>query len=157
MALTRTARELHRKLGSECFNQAWELLDDPHRDEAGDRRLLDLVHTSSHHWGLAGGPKERAIGEWQISRAYSSVNEPALALRYAEACLRTCQANDLSDVLSTAYEGIARAHGLAGRTRFAREFLGQARAALDAAAVDGEDRKLFLRQIRDTESKIGRD
>jgi hypothetical protein len=154
---SRAAREQHRKLATECFNQAWELLDDPHRDEAGDRRLLDLVHASSYHWALVGGPKEQAVAEWQISRAYASVNEPTLALGFASACLATCQAEELSDVLSTAYEGIARAHGLAGRPRLAREYLQKARAALDAAPLDAEDRKVYLGQIRDTESKIGRE
>jgi hypothetical protein len=157
MTLPRAARELHRKIGAECFNHAWELLDDPHRDEAGDRRLLELVHASAFHWALGGGPKEKAIAEWQISRAYASLNEPSLALRFAEACLATCEAHSLAEVRSTAYEGIARAHGLAGRSRLAREFLQKARASLDIAPVDPADRKLYLGQIRDTESKIGRD
>jgi hypothetical protein len=155
--MSRSQRELHRRLASECFNLAWQLLDDPHRDEAGDRRLLDLVHASKYHWSLAGGPKEEAIGDWQISRAYASVNEPALSLRFAEACLGTCQTNSLVDLLPTAYEGIARAYGLAGRTRFARDFLRKAREAVDAAPLDAEARRTFLGQIRDTERKIGRD
>jgi len=157
MRLARSDREFHRKLAADCFNEAWTLLDDAHRDEPGDRRLLDLVHASRYLWGVVGGPKERAIGDWQVSRAYASVNEPGLALRYAEACLTLCEEHQLADLLSTAYEGIARAHGLAGRTRSAREYLHRARTALDLAPVGAEDRRNYLNQIRDTERKLARD
>ena len=119
--------------------------------------MLDLAHASLFHWGIAGGPRERAVGEWQVARVYASLNEPGMALRFAEACLATCQTNGLVGELATAYEGIARAHGVAGRTRLAREFLGKAREALEAAPVERGDRKVYLDQIRDTERKIGRD
>jgi hypothetical protein len=155
MPLSRSERMFHRKLGTHCFNEAWTLLEDRTRDEAGDRRMLNLAHTSRHHWGVVGGPREQAIGDWQLSRVYSSINEPELALHFAEACLATCQEEALRELLSTAYEALARAHGTAGRSRFAREFIHKARDALDAAPVGAEDRKAYLHQIRDTERKIG--
>jgi hypothetical protein len=155
MPIAKTEREFHRSTGSRCFNAAWELLDNRDRDEAGDRRMLTLSHTARYHWGEVGGPKEIAIADWQLARAYADVALPALAIQYGEACLAACQQHGLTEILCTAYEGIARAHGVAGQTRIAREYLQRARAALDAAHLDAEDRKVYLGQIRDTESKIG--
>jgi len=155
MTLSRSEREFHRKMGAQCFNDAWSLLEDRNRDDEGDRRMLHLAHASRYHWGLVGGPKEEAIGDWQISRVYASIGEPDLALQFAESCLALCTKHELTEVLATAYEGMARAHGTAGRTRFAREFIQKARDALDACSVDADDRKVFLGQIRDTERKIG--
>jgi hypothetical protein len=117
--------------------------------------MLHLTHSSRYHWGLVGGPKEEAIGDWQLSRVYAAVDQPALALRFGEVCLETCQQHQLSELLSTAYEAIARAHGVAGRPRLARDFLQKARGALDASPLDPIERKILLGQIRDTESKIG--
>ncbi len=155
MTLSRSERDLHRKWGTQCFNDTWGLLEDRNRDVAGDRRMLHLAHASRYHWALGGGPKEQAIGDWQLSRVYASIDEPALALRFAEACVALCTEHALSEVLPTAYEAMARAHGTAGRTRFAREFIQRARDALAVASVDAKDRKVFLGQIRDTERKIG--
>lgn len=155
VTLSRPQAEVHRKLGAEGFHRAWELLDDPDRDEAGDARMLDAAHASRYHWGIIGGPRERAIADWQVARVYAAINEPALSLRFAELSLAECREHRLLDLLASAHEGIARAHGVAGRTRLARDALRLARESLDAATVSAEDRRTYLAQIRDTERKIG--
>ncbi len=62
-----------------------------------------------------------------------------------------CEKHDLSEVLCTAYEAIARAHAVARDPKTAREYLQGARQQLATLSIDREDRAVYLGQIRDTE------
>ena len=66
--------ELHRKTAKKCFNEAWDYLDKKSRDAQEERQMLHLAHASRYHWGLVGTPKDQAIGDWQISRIYATLN-----------------------------------------------------------------------------------
>jgi len=156
MSLSKAEREFHRKTGARCFNQAWELLEKKRRNPEEDRRLLTLVHASRFHWGLVGQARERAVADWQVSRAYAAVHEPHLSLLFARSSLELCETNHLSEFLCTAYEAMARAFAAAREPRSARKYLQKARAQLEASSVDDEDRKVFLGQIRETEKLIRR-
>lgn len=145
-------REFHRKAAIECFNRAWDLLDEKGRTGEENLQMLHLAHASRYHWGLVGGPRNRAIGDWQLSRAYAELGQPQLALRFAESCLKTCRENGLSDILHTADEAMARAYAVAGRYRDARTHLDRARRLLDGLALAKGDRKVYLDQIAETEA-----
>ncbi len=144
-------RELHRKVAASCFNRAWDLLDAKARTEEDDLEMLNLSHTSLYHWRLVGTPRNRAIGEWQLSRVYSELEEPGLSLRLAKSCLATCRTNHLYGIVHTAYEGMARAYACAGDIGRARRYLEMAKTRLDKAGVDEEDRAAHLKQIQETE------
>lgn len=119
--------------------------------------MLHLAHASRYHWGIVGTPKHQAISDWQISRIYATLNQPSLALHFAKSCLETCEQNDLSDIIHTAYEGMARAHAIGKDYKSARECIGKARDHFDRlTALDEEDRKNYSDQIRETEELISR-
>jgi len=147
-------RVFHRKVAASCFNRAWDLLDKKSRTEEDDLQMLYLAHTSRYHWGLVGAPKNRAVGDWQLSRIYSELGQPQLALRFARSCLTTCKARGLSDVLHTADEAMARALAVAKDYPKARRYLDAARRQLDKLPLSREDKVVYLNQIRETERLI---
>ncbi|HKZ48392.1 MAG TPA: hypothetical protein VJ397_06345, partial [Thermoplasmata archaeon] len=71
--------KLHRRFAVESFNATWKLVLKKRRTRADDVRMVHLAHASSHHWGIAGGPRNWAIGEWQVSHVYAFLRraEPA--------------------------------------------------------------------------------
>jgi tetratricopeptide (TPR) repeat protein len=156
MTVSKAERAFHRKTGARCFNEAWKYLEKAGRNASDNRRLLNLVHASRFHWGLVGTPRNQAVGDWQISRAYAALGRPELALQFARSSLELCRKNDLSDLEGTAYEAVARAYAVAKDPPTARKYLQKARERLEAFSVDAEDREIFLGQIRDTERLIER-
>lgn len=79
--------------------------------------MIHAAHASRRHWGEVGEPKNWAIGEWQISRVYATLNRPEPALHHARRSLDICTEHNLDDfVLAYAHEAIARASALAGDT-----------------------------------------
>jgi tetratricopeptide (TPR) repeat protein len=156
MRLSKTERDFHRKNAARYFNEAWEYLEKKHRTAADDQRMLSLTHASRFHWSLVGAPPAQAVGDWQISRVYAALRQPALALRFARSSLALCREHGLSELLGTAYEAVARAYAVANDPQPARRYLEKARDHLDASSVDPEGREIFLGQIRDTERLIPR-
>ena len=116
--------------------------------------MLNMAHSSRYHWSLVGKAPNFAIGDWQISRVYSALNQPELALQFAKASLETCQKNSLSGLLVSAFEGMARAHVVAKEFRLAREFIDRARHQLRGQVADEEDMKTYSDQIGETERMI---
>ena len=153
--MSRADREFHRKTAVACFNRTWDFLEKK-RNAANDMEMLQLVHTSRYHWRLLGTPSNHAISDWQVSRVYVSLGQPSLALLFAESSLDICRKNGLSDILCTAFEGVARAYAAAGDGKKARSYLGKAKAWLRVSTLDDEDRALYENQIRDTESMLSR-
>ena len=154
MRLTAAQRRFHRQEMARCFNEAWEYLEKSDRTAEDDRKLLHLVHSARRHAALIGSPRNLAVGDWQISRAYAALHEPRLALAYATSCLETCQRHELSDILCTAYEAMARAYQAADDPKSARSYVAKALAALRSADLDPDDRKVYLSQIGETRKLI---
>ena len=147
-------REFHRKVAIECFNRAWDILDKKNRSEEDGFQMLHLAHASRYHWGLVGTPKNRAVGDWQLSRVYAELGQPRLALEFAESCLAACRENGLSDIEHTANEAIARAYAVAKDYDNARRYLTRGRRQLDRLTLSKGDRAVYLEQIRDTQALI---
>jgi tetratricopeptide (TPR) repeat protein len=154
MTLRGPERELHRRMAVRCFNEAWTYLEKKHRTAADDRQMLLLAHTSRFHWGLVGTPQSQSVGDWQISRAYAALGDSRLALAYARSCLMLCREHDLSDLLGTAYEAMARAYAIAGERSAARAYLQKAREQLATSHLDREAKTIYRAQIEDTERLI---
>jgi len=154
MPMSEEELEFHKKEARHCFNHAWDYLDKGDRSPQDDVEMLHLAHASRYHWGLVGGVREAAIGEWQISRIYAAIGQPSLSLRFAAQALGICELNDLTDLLHVAFEGMARASIAMGDQETARTFLLKARANLETLHLDADDRKAYLQQIEDTEGLL---
>jgi DNA-binding transcriptional MerR regulator len=134
----------HRRLGVALFNHVWTLIEKPDRTAAETDEMIHAAHASRHHWSKAGTTANLARGEWQVARVYAVLGrgEPALwharrCLELVEAAVRDGSAEDWD--LAAAYEGLARAAGVAGDASAAADWRARAEAAL-AAIADPEDR-----------------
>jgi tetratricopeptide (TPR) repeat protein len=148
------SEEFHRETAKKCFNEAWDYLDKKNRTSNDDRVMLKLAHTAAYHRSFAGSEKQFAVGDWQISRVYAALNEPRLALSFARSALERMEKNALSDILSTGYEAMARAHAVAKEFQVANDYIKRATEQLAKAKVDDEDRKIYSDQIQETERLI---
>lgn len=70
------------------FNQkVWELLSKPSLTMEEGFELIDLAHTSNHHWKYAGTEINQQRGAYVIARVFMSLGNPEAALIYANRCL----------------------------------------------------------------------
>jgi len=152
--MSKAEKLFHQKTAAMCFNRTWDLLVMKNRGQENDLQMLYLAHASAYHWGLIGTPRNRAVGEWQVSRVYADLGQPELALRFAEASLATCKKNDIADLVHTTDEAFARAYAVAKDYDRAREYLDRARRHLRRLSLSGEDRRIYSDQIRETERLI---
>ena len=154
--LSKSEREFHRKTAVRCFNEAWDYLEKKKRTEQDNQKMLQLAHASRYHWGLLGTPRNKAVGDWQISRVYAALKQPHLSLLFAKSSLEICKKKKLPEILATAYEAVARAYAVAEDYASVREYLKLARDQLNTLDLRAEDRKLYLGQTDETEKLIAR-
>lgn len=154
MPISRAEREFHRKTAVKCFNRAWDYLEMKSRTREQDREMLHLAHASRYHWGVVGAPRNRAVGDWQLSRVYAGLGQPTLALLFAESCMEVCRDQHLTELVPTANEAIARAYAVAGHRRNARKYLEKARRQLDLLVLDKTERRIYSKQIIETEALL---
>lgn len=141
------AAEEHRRLGTELFNEVWNLLERTDRTVDDDLRMLHMAHASRFHWGEGGEPVNLVRGEWQCSRVYAVLGRGEPALFHARRCLEICEANGIGDFdLAYAYEAMARALLTAGERAEAAPWIERARAAGDAIA-EADDREIFAQDL----------
>ncbi len=136
----------HRYFSTECFNRAWDLIDQEQRTPAEEDEMLNLSIASLWHWTQRPDytQKQLSLGFWQVSRIYAITGRPENATWYAERCLEVTEDADLPPFyLGYAYEALARA-AMAGRNkREAMEYIAQARALAQQEQSD-EDRQSLL-------------
>jgi hypothetical protein len=136
--------ELQRKVAADLFNHTWTLLEKPDRSERETDLMIGASHASRFFWEEIGEPVNHARGEWQIARVYSTVGRAEPALYHAHRCLQICEAHGIGDWdLAFAYEGLARAHAVAGEADASARYEARAREAAAHIAED-EDRELLL-------------
>lgn len=147
-ARPRTEPEWHRWFATQLFNSTWKLILKKRRTKEDEDAMIRMAHASRYHWSVVGGPKEAAIGEWQISHVYALLRRPEPALYHAQRCLEICKAGKVRDFpLAYGYEALARAFALAGKARLRDACLKLARAAGEEIAED-DDRELFFKDLR---------
>jgi len=135
--------EQHAELGKELFNRTWILMELESRTAEQDDELVHTAHASRYHWSRVGGPEHAARGEWQCSRAYVVLGRGEPAIHHATRCLEICETNGIGDWdIAFAYEALARAHGLAGKSGEAAHYKALA-AEAGKAIADREDREHF--------------
>ena len=156
MTMSRAEREFHRKVAADCFNRAWDYLDMTTRGPDSEREMLLLAHASRYHWGLVGSPKNKAVGDWQISRIYAALGQAELALLFAKCSLAVSERNGLAGTIPSGYEGVARAFATAKDPEQAKKYLAKARNKLGQLPLKSEDREVYVAQIDDTQRLIDR-
>jgi hypothetical protein len=144
----RTDAEWHRWFAAHLFNSTWKLILKKRRTKEDNDAMIHMAHASRYHWSEAGGPKEVAIGEWQISHVYAILRRPEPALYHAQRSLEICEARRVGDFpLAYAYEALARAFALAGKARLREACLKLAKAAGEKI-IEEDDREQFFRDLR---------
>jgi hypothetical protein len=130
------------------FNACWDLLRQPQRSAEQDRRMLTLAHASRALWAGPGGPREAAIGDWQISRCYAVLGQGSLAVSFAGSALDLAVQTPLDRfMIASCHEAMARALLVAGDAG-AEAHLTRARALADLLD-DPEDRQILLEDLAD--------
>ncbi len=145
--------EVHTKLAKNCFNTTWEYLDKESLTPIEEMEMLRLAHASRYHWSFVGDPRQFAVGDWQISRAYAKINEGSLALKYAQSSLDITLENKVESHYLSAYEGIARAYAVIKDYKKAEEYIVKAETELEKI-TDKEDREIYGPQIKETRAMI---
>jgi hypothetical protein len=141
-------REWHRKMAARLFNATWDLLVKKGRTKAERDTMIHMAHASRYHWGVVGGPKELAIGEWQISRVYAVLDRPEPAVYHAQRSLEICEEGGIGDFpLAYAYEALARAFAIAGKARLRTACIELARTA-GAKIAEADERAQFFKDLR---------
>src|SRR5437879_13705751 len=104
----------HRTMAAHLFNSTWTLIEKKRRTKEERDTMIHMAHASRYHWGVVGGPKELAIGEWQISHVYAVVGRPEPSLFHAHRCLSICEAHKMGDFsLASAHSALPRQFALA--------------------------------------------
>jgi hypothetical protein len=137
----------HRKLAVELFNRTWDLMEKKDRTKEEDERMVHAAHASRFHWGEVGEPLNLAVGEWQIARVYSILRRPSPALRHARRCLEIVEEIGITGFYcASAFEGLAKAHSVAGEREQSEEYLELARTE-GRRLTDEEERKVLFDQL----------
>lgn len=137
----------HRYFSVQCFNDAWKLLEKAARSPEDDRELVALSQVSLYHWKQRPDCTETnlSIGHWQVSRIHAMLGDADESLRQAEICL-SHSATDGPFYVGYAYEALARAEQVAGRTAQAALHLQKAQQCA-ATVPDAEDREILLADL----------
>ena len=107
--------------------------------------MVHAAHGSCMHWLQAGTPTHHQRGEWLIARVYSVLGYAEDALRHAMKCMElTKEHPDMMQDFdwAYAYEAVARAAALAGKTEKAKKYQALALKAGEAIS-DEESKKIF--------------
>ena len=135
-----------RGFAIQYFNQTWDLIDQPTRSAADDRRMLTLAMASRALWDDIGGDEQLITGDWQVAHVAALTGHADLSLDFAAAAYeRAAGAAVPLWLKASTCEGLARAHAAAGHQAErdawvlkARELLGQVDDDDDRALIEGQ-------------------
>lgn len=139
----------HRTFAPRFFNHAWELMDRPSLTSDEVDEMLASAFAQRAHWYQVGDARNRAIADWQVSRAAVRAGYPDLARRFAERCLRV--SSDLDPfVVAFAHEAMARAASLVDDVDTFTEHLQAARRLVEQID-DSEEREVLVADLDEME------
>lgn len=140
-------RQAHRKVGAYTFNYTWSLLDKKRRTREENDEMLHAAHASRYHWGRGGGPRNRSIGEWQVSRVYAALGRPEPSAFHGARALEIARRSHLSPFyLAYGYEALARAASVAGKVRERARYL-RAAERIGKTVRDADDRRMLFEDL----------
>lgn len=138
-------RRWHRTFAPRFFNRTWDLMDRVDLDADGIDDMLSSAFAQRAHWYEVGDTRNRAIADWQVSRAAVLAGYPDLAYRFGLRSLEV--ARDLDPfVIAFAHEAIARA---AAQVDDVETFEAHLLAARELALQvdDVEDREVLMADL----------
>lgn len=144
----------HRTFAPRFFNRTWELMDmmDRSRDEIDE--MLTSAFAQRAHWYQVGDARQRAIADWQISRAAVLAGFPTLARRFGERSLQTAAELD-PFVAAFGHEAIARAAALVDDLETFEEHLSEA-WKLAEQVDDEEEREVLVADLAEMSDSAAR-
>lgn len=136
----------HKFLSANCFNRAWDLIDQADRTCADDEQMLLLSYASLWHWTQRPDctPAKKAIGYWQLSRINAILDRADESRRHAQSSLTNSGGEPF--LVGYAYEALARAEAVAGNHVKSKEYLAMAQRHAKSV-TSAEDRELLLRDL----------
>jgi hypothetical protein len=140
---------IHRYFAVECFNAAWDLIDNPRRTPEEDEQMLHLSLASLWHWTQRPDctAANLSVAYWQVARIYALLGQAENARRYAERCLAVSQAEGIPPFcLAYAYEALARAAAVAADRVQMEAYLHEAHQ-VNARISDPETRQQLLADL----------
>lgn len=138
---------VHRYFAANCFNKAWEFIDNHNRTAEEDLVMLQTAMASLWHWTQREDvtPVNLSVGHWQVARVYALLGQADNARKYAEVSLKYSEGQEPM-YIGFAYEALARAEMVAGNRAKMNEYLKQARAFADKVE-DLEDKEVLVVDI----------
>jgi len=131
----------HRTFAPRAFNDTWNLLDAATLSREEEEEMLASAFAQRYHWYRVGTARNRAIADWQVSRAAAVLGYADLARRFGERSLEIAVEYSLDPfVTGFAHEAIARAAATVDDVETFTEHLELARAAL-TEVEDDQDRE----------------
>lgn len=131
----------HRTFAPRFFNHTWELMDRAELDDDQVDEMLSSAFAQRAHWYQVGDARNRAIADWQVSRAAVLAGYPDLARRFGERSLQEADALD-PFVRGFAHEAIARAAASVDDVETFETHLAAAREL--AGQIDDEEERRVL-------------
>ena len=138
---------VHRYFAAQCFNKAWEFIDNHNRTAEDDLAMLQIAMASLWHWTQRedAEPGNLSVGCWQVSRVYALLGQGDNSRRYAEVSLKHSEGLEPL-YIGYAYEALARAEMIAGNRVKMKEYLNKAREFAEKVE-DPEDREVLVVDI----------
>ena len=140
-----TLEEAHQKFAILTNNGVWQLLGKSDRSSEENEEMVITAYASLYHWLHAGTKVNAQRGHWLLARVYTALEDAPQALKHATRCLDLTNRykEEMKDFdVAYAYEALARALALAGKSNEARQYYVKAMQAGDAIANE-EDKALF--------------
>jgi hypothetical protein len=137
--------EAQKEFAKRTNGEVWQLLGKSGRTTAEDEQMELAAYASLYHWLQVGTEVNHQRGEWMIAHVHTVLGDRDPALKHAKRCLHLTESfkNQMADFdIAYAYEGMARAHALAGDKETARQYFVKAKAAGDAIG-NSEDKEIF--------------
>lgn len=138
----------HKYFAAKYFNQTWDLLDQPERSDADNRRLEALVMASICHWMDRDDctPQKLSIGYWQAARVQAILQNASEARRFGQLSLEFAK-NEPPFYRGYAYEALARAARVGGDSLTAEQQLALAHAEA-VQVTDLQERDALLADLK---------
>ena len=139
----------HKYFSTNCFNQAWDLIEKTDRTPAEDEDMIRLSLASHYHWTQREdySDSSASIAYWQTSHIYAVLGQADNARRYGQLCLDVSQSEEIPPFfLGYAYEALARAESTAGNRKQAQEHIDQAKSIAEKIQ-EAEDKEQLLNDL----------
>lgn len=141
-------QSVHKRFSVDCFNAAWELIDQKERTPAENVTMVLRSMASLWHWTQRADckPKNLSIGYWQVSRVLSLAGEGGSALKFGELCREASTAEE-PFYRAYALEALARAESVLGNPEESRRLSTEALNLAEQIA-DPNHRRMLLDDLQ---------